>query len=165
MSLLLLFNQGNSTPSSLPVNSYYYRRFPYRAFYFALPVRLFYIRTKPMLIPQIPNFNVKDPRETVVLTFDATLELAAGETLTGTPTVQVSLQIGIDNPPSLVLADTAINGTALNVGGNQIAIGAAVQTVASAGKFGSQYLIAITCQTSNPDKILTLKASLPMASQ
>ncbi|MGF6837087.1 hypothetical protein QF001_000954 [Paraburkholderia youngii] len=115
------------------------------------------------MIPIPLQFDWKDPRETVVLTFDATLMLASGETLTGTPTVQITTVSGSDATPSLVVANMTINAAALSFVGKTIAVGAAVQAVASAGNFASQYLIAITCQTSNPNKVLVLKATLPMS--
>lgn len=109
------------------------------------------------------QFNWKDPRETVVLTFDATLMLASGETLTGTPAVQVITITGTDATPSLELNSVLINSTSLSVAGKTIAAGTAVQAVASAGEFASHYLIALTCTTSNPNKTLVLKATLPMS--
>lgn len=113
----------------------------------------------------IPTLDIKDPRETCVLTFDATPQLAPDETLTGTPTVQITAQAGADNPPALVLSGVVINSAPLTVAGNSISVGAGVQAVSSVGIFASRYLIAITCTTSNPDKILTLKAVLPMSAQ
>jgi hypothetical protein len=115
------------------------------------------------MIPTPLQFNWKDPRESVVLTFDATLMLAAGETLTGTPSVQITTATGADATPSLQLNNVIVNSAPLSVAGKTIAVGAAVQAVASAGGFGSQYLIAITCLTSNPNKTLVLKAMLPMS--
>jgi hypothetical protein len=115
------------------------------------------------MIPIPPQFSWKDPRETVLLTFDATLMLASGETLTGTPTVQITTATGADATPSLVLNNVIVNSVPLSIAGKTIAAGAAVQAVASAGSFASQYLIAITCTTSNPNKTLVLKATLPMS--
>ncbi|CDY79498.1 hypothetical protein BGLT_02279 [Caballeronia glathei] len=113
-----------------------------------------------------PQLSLKDPRETVVITMDATAMLAPGETLTGTPEVSIKATAGADSTPSLVLSGVVINSVPLTLlKGKAIAIGAAVQAVCSAGTFGSQYWIAITCQTSNPNKILVLKAALPMSSQ
>jgi hypothetical protein len=115
------------------------------------------------MIPTPLQFNWKDPRESAVLTWDATLMLASGETLTGTPTAQITTVTGADATPSLVLSGVIVNAAPLSVAGKTIAAGAAVQAVASAGGFGSQYLIAITCSTSNPNKTLVLKAMLPLS--
>jgi hypothetical protein len=115
------------------------------------------------MIPILPQFDWKDPRETSVLTFDATLMLATGETLTGTPSVQITTASGADATPSLQLNNVIVNSAALSIAGKTIAVGAAVQAVASAGAFASQYLIAITCATSNPNKTLVLKAMLPLS--
>lgn len=117
------------------------------------------------MIPIPLQFDWKDPRETRVLTFDATLELASGETLTGTPTAQITTVTGADATPSLVLSGVIVNAASLSVAGKTIAVGAAVQAVASGGNFSSAYLIAITCTTSNPNKTLVLKATLPLAAQ
>ena len=106
----------------------------------------------------------KDPGETFVLTFDATAGLAPGEILTAITSTTISAQIGVDPGPVLTLSGATINPTALTVAGNSIAIGAAVQVVASGGLTGCHYLISITVQTSNPDKVLVLKALLPVLS-
>lgn len=117
-----------------------------------------------MNINPLPQLDLKDPRETVVITLDATAMLAAGETLTGTPSVSVTTLIGTDSTPSLVVANPIINSVALTLlNGKTIAIGSAVQAVCSAGVFASQYWICITCPTSNPNKTLVLKAMLPMS--
>jgi hypothetical protein len=115
------------------------------------------------MMPIPLQFDWKDPRESAVLTWDATLMLAAGETLTGTPSVQITTATGADATPSLQLNNVIVNTVSLSIAGKTIAPGAAVQAVASAGGFGSQYLIAITCTTSNPNKILVLKAMLPLS--
>ena len=139
---------------------------PARPFYAVMPLRAFYVKTMPTL-NQIPTFNTMDPRETIVLTFDATLELATGETLTGTPTVGITTQSGTDlSTPALVLSDAIVNSEPITLlNGNTVAAGCAAQVVATGGLLGSQYLVALTTSTSNPNKVLTLKASLPMATQ
>ena len=113
----------------------------------------------------IPSlFDQKDPRETCVLTFDATAMLASGETLTSVGSTSITTTIGADSTPALVLSNEIVNGTALTLlNGKTVAAGCAVQAIATAGNFSSVYWIAITCPTSNPEKVLTLKASLPMA--
>jgi hypothetical protein len=108
----------------------------------------------------------KGPLETWVITLDATLELAAGETLTGTPSITIATQIGTDNPAQLVLSNAIINSQAVTLqNGVTVQAGCCVQAPASAGLFGSQYLISATCTTSNPNKTVTLQAILPMRSQ
>jgi len=143
---------------------FFYIKPPARSFYAATPVRSFYVRCNSML-STIPMMSPKGPLETVVVTLDATLELAPGETLTGTPSPVVTTQIGTDSTPSLTLANAIVNSQAIVVNGNSIAIGAAVQAVATLGQFSSSYLISATVTTSNPDKVLTLQAILPMRSQ
>ncbi|HEX8894491.1 MAG TPA: hypothetical protein VF783_14265 [Terriglobales bacterium] len=118
------------------------------------------------MIPIPSQFDQKDPREQIVITFDATAMLASGETLTSIASTSITTTIGADATPALVLSGEIINGSPLTLlNGKTIAAGCAVQAVASAGTFASTYWIAITCATSNPNKTLTLKASLPMASQ
>jgi hypothetical protein len=106
----------------------------------------------------------KDPRETVVITLDATAMLAPGETLTSITTISILTTVGTDATPLLVLSGQIINSAPLTLlNGKTIATGCAVQAAASAGQFASQYWICATCPTSNPNKVLTLKAMLPMA--
>lgn len=114
---------------------------------------------------QIPSqFEPKDPGEEVTLTFDGSAMLASGETLTGTPTVSIATTVGTDSTPSLVIAGVIINSAPLTMlNGKTIAVGCAVQGVCSAGTFASQYWIRVTCPTSNPNKTLVLKATLPMS--
>lgn len=108
----------------------------------------------------------KGPLETWVVTLDATPLLASGETLTGTPSVVITTQIGTDSSPSLVLSDVIVNSEAVTLlNGVTIAAGCAVQGVVTGGQFSSSYLINATVTTSNPDKTLTLQAILPMRSQ
>lgn len=109
--------------------------------------------------------STKDPRETVVLTIDATLELATGETLSSAGTPDITIAQGYEAAVSLTLIGVAVNNAPITVGGVTIATGCAVQAVMAAGSSGVLYLIAITCPTSNPDKILTLKALVPVSAQ
>jgi hypothetical protein len=116
------------------------------------------------MIPQPPpQFPPKDPRESRILTLDATLDLPSGETLTGTPTVDITTIAGSDTTPSLQLTGVIVNSASLTVAGRTIAAGSAVQAVASAGTFGSRYLIAIVFPTTNPNETLVLKSVLPMS--
>lgn len=168
-----LESQGTVTPtgSSYPLDPRYYvqiapRPFyvslPDRPFYAAVPARPFYILSNPNMTP---SFDTKDPRETVVLTFDASADLADGETLTGTPSLNISVVKGSNPATDGIISDPVINDAVLTVGGVSIAIGHAVQAIATSGNSGCTYLIAFTCTTSNPDKVLTLKGLLPVSAQ
>ena len=113
-------------------------------------------------------FPAKDPRETRVITLDASAELETGETLTGTPSISITLTRGTDPNASSVVTSAQINASGLSIlleNGTTvtIAIGHAVQAIITGGLDGVWYEIAITCATSNPDKVLTLKAILPVS--
>jgi hypothetical protein len=113
-----------------------------------------------------PNFDTLDPRETLVLTLDASAELANGAILTAIETMTATQQSG-PTGTAPTLAGQLINTQPITLTFNgvpiTIAVGAAVQVVASGGTSGCRYLIAATCTTSNPDKILTLKGILPVS--
>lgn len=109
------------------------------------------------------RFPTKDPKETWPLTFDASSELADGETLTGVTNTTVTLLRGTDDQPQNVVTGAAVNTDALTVGPYAIAAGKGVQAIATGGNDDCEYLIRITCSTSNPDKKPTLKAVLPVA--
>ncbi len=107
----------------------------------------------------------KDPHEKAVLTFDFSSELAAGETLTGTPTVSVSLEEGADpNPSDLLNGDGAINSaTITRVNGTTIAIASAFQQPVKAGVSGCVYGIEVICETTNSNKVLAFTGLLRVA--
>lgn len=109
------------------------------------------------------QFDAKDPRETVVLTFDASLGLASGETLTDITETDVTMASGTDPEAKNIVSGPLINGTPITVNGKTLPVGTAVQAEAVGGVSPARYLIAITCNTSNPDKVLTLKAVLPVS--
>ena len=109
------------------------------------------------------SFDAKDPRETVVLTFDASLGLASGETLTTITKTDVTMASGTDADAATVVANPLTNGAPITVKGKTLAVGTAVQAEAIGGVSPAHYLIAITCSTSNPDKVLTLKGILPVS--
>lgn len=109
------------------------------------------------------RFDTKDPKETVPLTFDASAELADGETLTDVTSVDVSLLRGTDEHPEQVVSDAAVIADAVTVGPYAIAPGKGAQATASGGLDDCEYLVRLTCATSNAAKILTLKAALPVA--
>jgi hypothetical protein len=144
-----------SRPFYAPVNA--------RPFYAPTPARTFYILSDPDMTP---NFDTLDPRETLVLTLDASAELATGETLAAIQTMTATQQSGpTGTAPTLSGQLINTQPIALTVNGVPItiAVGAGVQVVASGGTSGCRYLIAATCTTSNADKILTLKGILPVS--
>lgn len=139
----------------------FYAALESRSFLAQLSARTFYILSDPNMTP---TFDTKDPRETVVLTFDASADLEAGETLTAVSNVDVTMMRGSDPDASAIVSEEVINPAQITVGSATIAAGHGVQAIASAGLTGCWYLIAITCATSNPDKILTLKGILQVSS-
>lgn len=135
-----------------------------RSFYSAIAARSFYILSDQNMTP---TFSTLDPRERWVLTFDASQDLAAGETLTAISSVQALLQFGGAGSALPTLTGPIINGSPLTLQVNgkpvTIATGRGVQVIASGGASGCQYLISVVCATSNPDKVLTLKGILPVS--
>lgn len=141
----------------------FYATLQARPFYSALPARSFYILSNPDMTPL---FDTLDPRETLVLTLDASADLASGETLTSITAMTALQQSG--TPGALpTLTGQVINAqpVTLIVGGKSVTIAAncGVQVIATGGVSGCRYLIAATCNTSNPDKVLTLKGVLPVS--
>lgn len=100
------------------------------------------------------RFDVKDPAEKVVLTFDMTNGLSTGEILTGSPTVTCTVLNGVDGSPSSVLNGAAsLDGTAKKV-----------LVPVQAGVDGVDYIVHATCSTTNGLKMLALGAILPVRS-
>lgn len=151
---------------SLPADPLYYVQMPPRWFYAALTARPFYILSDPNMTP---SFSPLDPRETEVLTFDASADLANEETLTTILATAITVQSGPPTSAPPTLTGQVVNGApvTLMVNGKSITIatGCCVQVVGAGGVSGTQYLIAITCATTNPDKVLTLKGILPISAQ
>ena len=110
-----------------------------------------------------PFPSVKDPLETRVLTFDDTADLASGETLTSILSTTITAVRGTDPNPSAIITSAAINTQAVTVGAILIAVGMCVQAICTGGLDGCWYEIRIQCATSNPDKIVTLKAILQVS--
>lgn len=150
-------------PSGYAADGHYYAALAARPFYATLAARSFYALSNPNVTP---IFDTLDPRETAVLTFDATADLAAGETLASIGTISATQQSGI--PGTLpTLTGPIINAAPITFTLNgktiTVAAGCAVQVVVTGGASGCHYLIAATCPTSNPDKVLTLKGALPVS--
>lgn len=97
-------------------------------------------------------FDTKEANEKVVLTFDFSAELVAGETLTGAITRAISMQSGVDASP------TSLWNGAAQFDASSKAVLQAVQ----AGLVGRQYLIKMTVGTTNPSKTLTRSGILPV---
>lgn len=96
--------------------------------------------------------DIKDPAEKVILVFDFSPGLGAGETLTGTITVTVSTSIGTDDTPSAVL-----NGSAYFDAANK-----KIYQPVQNGTNYVNYTIKTICATTNPSKVLALTAEMPV---
>ncbi len=97
-------------------------------------------------------FDTKDPAEAVPLTFDFTLDLATGETLTGTPTVTVTTFSGVDLTPADILnGSPTLDTTSMKV---------LVPVIA--GNIGCVYQFVVECATTNAYKTLVFVALLPV---
>lgn len=101
----------------------------------------------------IQRFNFdKFAEEKLVLTFDFTNGLAAGETLNGVMTVTVSVARGKDAAPNAILNGACqLDATSKKV----------LQEV-QGGIKGTEYLIKAVAPTSNPKKVLVMAAVLPV---
>ena len=97
-------------------------------------------------------FDQKDPSESVVLTFDFSLNLATGETLSGSPVVSVTLVSGSDPSPSAIL--TGNNG--IDSTSTKALVGV------HAGIAGCEYEVKAVCSTTNSQKVLALGGILPV---
>jgi hypothetical protein len=98
------------------------------------------------------SFSEKAPAEAVVLTFNFTLGLASGETLTGAPTVTVVNVFGTDTTAAaLVVGTPSLDPTATQV-----------LVPVAAGIDQNDYAVTVTCATSNALKTLTWSGLLPV---
>lgn len=114
-----------------------------------LPPRAFTISAITM-----QQFNVKDPAESVMLTFNLAPDLTSGEVLSGTPTVTVSVVQGVDtNPQAIVTGLAGFDSTQ-----SQVVV------PVSGGLSGVFYELQVTCATSNFQKRLSLAGVLPVRS-
>ena len=98
------------------------------------------------------TFDVKDPTESWPLTFNMGPDLFSGETLIAPISVTVILIQGADSNPSAIL-----NGQA----GFDQTLTQIIQPVIG-GIAGCSYEIVVTCPTTNPQKVLTLRGVLPV---
>ena len=73
--------------------------------------------------------------------------LEASETLTGTPTVTVS-------PTGPTLGSKIVNVAAIDVNGDTVAIGEAVQFTVTGGTAGVRYTITASCGTSSSQTLV-----------
>jgi len=96
--------------------------------------------------------SMKDVDEAVVLTFDFSDGLALGETLTSIVNTEIVVNSGTDANISLLL-----NGAPSIYTGN---IAVAVPVIG--GLVDCSYMIKVTCNTTSPEKILSVSAILPM---
>jgi hypothetical protein len=100
------------------------------------------------------RFDEKDPTEKVILTFDFSIDLAAGVTLSGSPSVQVDTVFGTDASPSSILNGSAqLDGTATKV-----------LVPVQAGVDGCEYRVSVRCGTTSAQIYLELDAVLPVRS-
>ena len=100
----------------------------------------------------IARFEDKDIAEKVVLTFDFSADLAAGETLSGAIVVSVVLARGSDATPANIL-----NGAAAFDATSKMVL----QGV-QAGLSDCEYRIKAVAPTTNPKKVLALSGVLPV---
>jgi hypothetical protein len=97
-------------------------------------------------------FDVKDPAESVPLTFDFGLDLASGETLSGYASVAITVLSGTDPMPANLLAGQVVfDSTATKV-----------IVPVQGGVNGCVYEFVVKCATTNPYKNLVWVALLPV---
>jgi hypothetical protein len=96
-------------------------------------------------------FDPKDPTEIIPLTFDFSVELAAAQTIQGTPTVAVTVYSGTDASPGAILSGAAT------------VLGARVRQNVQGGLVDVQYLIKVTA-TTNTGLKYTIGRILPVKS-
>ncbi|MDE2101733.1 MAG: hypothetical protein KGL39_31090 [Patescibacteria group bacterium] len=97
-------------------------------------------------------FDPKDPGESLVLTYDFTLGIPSGKTLSGTPTVAITVRAGTDANASAVLA----GGNSLNSASTQVYVPVA------GGVNGVDYEIKVTIATTDTHTTLVLSGVLPV---
>lgn len=158
-------------PSGYAADGHYYAALPARPFYASLDARAFYAQIGARSFYALsdndvtPTFDSLDPRETVTLTLDASADLA-DETLISISEVTATQQSGVPGTlPTLIGEVINAQPLTFTVNGKTVTIatGCGVQVIATGGGSGCRYLIAATCTTSNPDKVLVLKGVLPVS--
>jgi len=97
----------------------------------------------------------KDPSEIVTLTFDFSLALDAGETITAIDSVTVELVLGVDDSPFSILTGTA----AVSV--DSLSVMQPVQ----GGVDEADYSVKVVVNTSNAYKRLALAGVLRVRNQ
>lgn len=111
-------------------------------------------RTRNFTVSASMAFRVekKQPLELLPITFDFSPDLLAGETLTGTPTVAITLSLGTDPTP----ANIANGAAGIDVTGTKVIV------PVQGGLDLCEYDITVTVQTTNALKTLTLVGTLPV---
>ena len=97
-------------------------------------------------------FPVKDPGESVVLSFDMSADLPTGVTLTGVPNVTVSVLEGTDPSPSSILNGGSSLDSSLTM----------VLQPVFGGVSGTLYEVKATCNTTQSTIVLVLAGALPV---
>lgn len=93
-----------------------------------------------------------DPSEARVLTFDFSADLANGETLSGLPSVTVTVEAGTDANPNGIVQQKSVDSD------THTTVLVAVDNLTD----GVDYHIKVECATTNSQKALALAAILPV---
>jgi len=101
------------------------------------------------------RFDIKDPAESVVLTFDFALGLAVGETLLAVATVTCLVAFGTDATPAAVLTGSK----SIDATNTKVLVGV------TGGLDQTDYDIKVRVTTSTSGKILTLAGILPVRAE
>lgn len=105
-----------------------------------------YVVNKPGFRRSLPQ---KDPLETIIVTFDYTLDLAEAETISAPAVIVADVLAGIDDTPSAIL-----------LGASQVSSPFATQSVIG-GIVGVTYRLKCSVDTSNGQE-LVLAGKLPV---
>lgn len=97
----------------------------------------------------------KDPAESVIVTFNFSPALEVGEGITSMVSIAVEVSAGIDLNPSAIITGTALVTTD----------GQSIQHPIHGGLDGVNYNIKVIALTTNPEKILSVTAVLPVREQ
>lgn len=101
------------------------------------------------------RFSSKDPATAVPLTYDFTNGLSPIETLTGSPTIKVSVTYGTDPNASQL----TIGAVGFDVAGKKVYV------PVSGGLDNVDYDIVVEVATTNPQKFFVLGCILPVRVQ